>query len=340
MKITKAHSLTGEEKKEAWEFLQNFDYIPYQQFPEYGFIEGLRSSFFIAREGNKIVGWLQVIEKKNILASIEFGPVGDDTGIAVSLLQEAFNHYKKKFFLIARWMPYWFSPNDYETVKGQIEKNFSFLSNSNLIHWASKRISLNEPEEVILKKFSENHRRNIKKGNSFSIECRVIAEKKIIENFIDGYVKMYQHRNLQVDHSAVSTSFNKLHEFLIASGKGFFMGAFKDDVLLGGLIIIYQGETAFYYKGYIDHEQRQMPINHVAFYQAILQSKQDNMQWFDFGGYAVDTTDEQLVNINKFKDGFKGELVQFSPSRMYGLNLLSRAAYSLLSLKNKILSRN
>jgi hypothetical protein len=332
-------SLTDEEKKEAWEFLQNFDYIPYQQFPEYGFIEGLRSSFFIAREGNKIVGWLQMIEKKNILASIEFGPLADSVEIIIALLQKAFNYYRRKFFLVVRWMPYWYAEEDSEMIRRQIEKKWPVLRNTNLIHWASKRISLDEPEEAILKKFSENHRRNIKKGNSFSIECRVIAEKKIIENFIDGYVKMYQHRNLQVDYSAVRTSFNKLHEFLVSSRKGFFMGAFKDDVLLGGLIIIYQGKTAFYYKGYIDHEQRQMPINHVAFYQAILQSKQDNMQWFDFGGYAVDTTDEQLVNINKFKDGFKGELVQFSPSRMYGLNLLSRAAYSLLSLKNKILSK-
>jgi hypothetical protein len=339
VKITKAHSLTGKEKEEAWEFLQKYNYIPYQQFPEYGFIEGLRSSFFIAREGNKIVGWLHVIEKKNILASIEFGPLGDSVEIIIALLQKAFNYYRRKFFLVVRWMPYWYAEEDAEMIRRQIEIKWPVLTNANLIHWASKRISLNEPEEAIFKKFSENHRRNIKKGNSFSIECRVIAEKKIIENFIDGYVKMYQHRNLQVDHSAVQASFNKLHEFLISSGRGFFMGAFKDDVLLGGLIIIYQGKTAFYYKGYIDHEQRQMPINHVAFYHAILQSKQNNMQWFDFGGYAVDTTDEQLVNINKFKDGFKGELVQFSPSRMYGLNLLSRAAYSLLSLKNKILSR-
>jgi hypothetical protein len=339
VKITKAHPLTGKEKEEAWEFLQKYNYIPYQLFPEYGFIEGLRSSFFIAREGNKIVGWLHVIEKKNILASIEFGPLGDSVEIIIALLQKAFNYYRRKFFLVVRWMPYWYAEEDSEMIRRQIEIKWPVLTNANLIHWASKRISLNEPEEAIFKKFSENHRRNIKKGNSFSIECRVIAEKKIIENFIDGYVKMYQHRNLQVDHSAVQASFNKLHEFLISSGRGFFMGAFKDDVLLGGLIIIYQGKTAFYYKGYIDHEQRQMPINHVAFYHAILQSKQNNMQWFDFGGYAVDTTDEQLVNINKFKDGFKGELVQFSPSRMYGLNLLSRAAYSLLSLKNKILSR-
>lgn len=339
MEITRTNSLTEEEKKEAWQFLNRFDYVPYQQFPEHCFIEGLKSSFFMAWEGGKMTGWLQVIEKKNILASIEFGPVASGKDVIAALLLEAFHYYRKKFFLFVRWMPYWHSEEEHETVRRQVGKRFRLLSNNSLIHWASKRISLEGPEEDILKKFSENHRRNIRKATGFSIECNTIADQKTVDAFVEGYVKMYRHRNLAVDHAKVQASFHRLHAFLVSSGKGFFMGAFKDGVLFGGLIMIYQGKTAFYYKGYIDHEQRQMPINHAAFYQAILQSKKDGMQWFDFGGYAADTTDEQLVNINKFKDGFKGTLVRFPESGMYGLNLLSGVVSAGISLKNKILNK-
>lgn len=339
MKITRTHFLSEEDKKNAWQFLHKFDYIPYQQFPEHSPIEGVKSGFFVAKEEDKIIGWLQVIEKKNILASIEFGPLGDSNAVVTALLQEALRYYRKKLFLAVRWMPYGYEDAGYENIRQQIEKKFQPLKNDSLLHWASKRILLSEPGEVILKKFSENHRRNIKKGASFSMECRILFDKKRISDFIEGYVKMYRHRNLAVDEKRIRSSFSKLHEFLTSSGMGFFIGVFRDDVLLGGLIIIYQGKTAFYYKGYMDHDHRQMPVNHVAFYQAILQSKQNGMQWFDFGGYAIDTADEQLININKFKDGFKGELFQFPPSRLYGLNPISKALYSVLSLKNKILKR-
>jgi lipid II:glycine glycyltransferase (peptidoglycan interpeptide bridge formation enzyme) len=111
------------------------------------------------------------------------------------------------------------------------------------------------------------------------------------------------------------------------------MGAFKEDELLGGLIIIFQGDTAFYYKGYIDHDKRSMPINHLAFYTAMIYSRDKNMKWFDLGGYATGTMDKQLLNINKFKDGFKGELVEFSKTQMIGLNILSKPAYALMSIK-------
>jgi lipid II:glycine glycyltransferase (peptidoglycan interpeptide bridge formation enzyme) len=207
------------------------------------------------------------------------------------------------------------------------------MDSSRLIHWSSKRISLDEDAETIFKKFSENHRRNIKKATSLQIECRKIVSKPEMDAFIRGYIQMYRHRKLDVDAVAVENSFSKLFEYVTRHKSGFFIGAFRGDDLLGGLIVIFQGNTAFYYKGYIDHEQRKVPINHLAFYEAILLSKEDNLHWFDFGGYASNTTDEQLVNINKFKDGFKGTTVEFPKTQMIGLNYFSGWVQSLLSLK-------
>jgi hypothetical protein len=326
--------LTEENKKTVWDFLERFEYIPYQQFPEYSSIEGMPCRYFIAKEQHSIIGWLQVIEKKNMLAVIEFGPLGNNVKTIEALFFFALQYYKRRFFSLIRWMPYWYQQIEYEIIYEALRKHFRLLNSSKLISWSSKRISLHEEAETIFKKFSENHRRNIKKAAGLQIECRKINGQTETNAFINGYIKMYQYRKLNIDTVSVQKSFSRLFLYLTTHKKGFFMGAFKEGVLLGGLIIIFQGKTAFYYKGYIDHEQRKMPINHLAFYQAILQSKEEYMQWFDFGGYASNTIDEQLININKFKDGFKGTLIVFPKTEMIGLNYFSGCMNALLSLKS------
>lgn len=336
MDITIKTSLNTEERKEVWDFLKEFRYVPYHQFPEYPSIEGLKATAFIARKDKQVIGWVQVIEKGSMLAAIEFGPLAINESSVSALLIHVVQHYRKKFFFILRWMPYWYTPSSFEQICAQAGAKVSFINAANLRRWSSRRISLSDSGEIILKKFSENHRRNIKKAMGLQLKCEIIKDNTTIKMFADGYVNMYQHRNLKINNSDVMHLFTKLHEYFQETGKGFFIGAFKEDVLLGGIVMIYQGDTALYYKGYINHEQRQMPINHVVFYNAILFCKEDKMQWFDLGGYAADTKNDQLININKFKDGFRGEPVNFPESKIIGLNLLSKMAYLALSLKNKL----
>jgi hypothetical protein len=332
--ITTLSQLTEDDKNAVWIFLKQFDYIPYQQFPEYAEVENLSCKYFIAKDHSGVItGWVQVIEKRNLLAVIEFGPLATNAETVKNLFLFILRHYKKKYFLLTRWVPYCYDPSAYEMIGDSIKNHFRFVNSPNLIHWSSKRIALPDEADIIFKKFSENHRRNIKKAAGLQIECRKIGSKIELNTFIQGYITMYQHRKLKVDPIAIHNSFSRLFQYLAESKKGFFIGAFKGKDLLGGLVIIFQGKTAFYYKGYIDHEQRKMPINHIAFYNAILLAKEENMNWFDFGGYALGTTDEQLININKFKDGFKGEFVEFPKTRMIGLSFISRWIHSLLSLK-------
>jgi hypothetical protein len=67
---------------------------------------------------------------------------------------------------------------------------------------------------------------------------------------------------------------------------------------------------------------RQMPdrrhrnlISHANRYLHFLDMmflKEQGIESLDLGGYAKDTTDEQLQHINEFKDGFGGKLVEMS----------------------------
>lgn len=336
MKVTIAVSshLSEQDTSEIWQFLQQFSYIPYQQFPEYPQIEEISTRYFVAKNNNGVAGWVQVVEKKRILAVIEFGPIANSSEITKELLLFVTQYYKKHHYLFLRWVPYCYENEVYKELCVELQSRYRLMDSSKLIHWSSKRISLAPDAETILKNFSENHRRNIKKAAGLKIECRKISNAAEIETFVNGYAAMYQHRKLHVDPPAVRNSFKKLYHYLKETDRGFFIGAFKENILLGGLIIIFQGTNAFYYKGYIDHEQRTLPINHIAFYEAIVKAKDKNMQWFDFGGYASNTSDEQLQNINRFKDGFKGALIDFPKTQMIGLNYLSRLVHSFLSLKS------
>jgi hypothetical protein len=50
-------------------------------------------------------------------------------------------------------------------------------------------------------------------------------------------------------------------------------------------------------------------MNRYLHFQDMLYFKELNYKVYDMGGYAYETKDEVLQNINKFKDGFGGNLV-------------------------------
>ena len=53
-------------------------------------------------------------------------------------------------------------------------------------------------------------------------------------------------------------------------------------------------------------------------------SKNEGMLIYDFGGYAPNTKDKDLQDINKFKDGFGGELKRESYYIPYPIWLLRK----------------
>lgn len=339
MRITELNLQDNDEKNRVWGFLNQFDYIPFQQFPEYSFLEDLPVRGWIASEGEKIIGWVEVTEKRRILALIQFGPVSVNDEAILALLEYVVNHYKNHLFWLVQWMPYCYSQEIFERVSSKIQGRVSLIQPKGEIHWSSKRISIMEPGGNILKKFSENHRRSIRKATAADIKCTIIEDIFEVKRFTDGYIRMYCHRKLHVDAGKTKQSFLRLYQYLKNTKKGFFLGAFKGTELLGGVIIIYQGKSAFYYKGYMDHEKRQLPVNHISFYNAILQAQKDKMLWFDFGGYALNTNEKQVMNINRFKDGFKGELISFPGTSIIGLRKFWRAVYHGIRFKRKLWNR-
>lgn len=95
-------------------------------------------------------------------------------------------------------------------------------------------------------------------------------------------------------------------------------------------------DTAFYLAGYAHPNHRKLPINHLAFYNAIEYSQSKQIENFDLGGYALNTINEQLININKFKNGFNGNIVN-NPNTLYFVNsLFLKKIVAIPFITNKI----
>jgi hypothetical protein len=327
-------SLTANQKKRVWNFLETLQYVSFQQFPDHGWLETGCSIFFIAECGGIITGFASIDVKRSILASLVHGPLAASSATGLLMLDFILRYLKKRKFLLFRWMP---PPGiaAIESEAGQLLSKYGkFLPAEKEIHWTTTHISLAQDEQSLLKSFSENHRRSIKKAKNISYEVTEVTDQKKIKEFAEGYIKMYRHRGNAVNSDLAKIQFQHLFDFFKITNRGFFITAMHEGKMLGGICVIYTGNSAFYHKGFIDHTYNKMPINHLVFFEAMLKAKRDGMSQFDMGGYAPDTLNEQIANINRFKNGFKGQLITFPQTRLLSLNLLGTFLYKVRRMIN------
>ena len=65
-------------------------------------------------------------------------------------------------------------------------------------------------------------------------------------------------------------------------------------------------------------------MNRFLHFEDMIYAKKMNMLKYDFGGYAINTDDKELLDINKFKDGFGGKLKRESNYLPYPIWLWRR----------------
>ncbi|XZF12581.1 GNAT family N-acetyltransferase [Chitinophagaceae bacterium MMS25-I14] len=168
--------------------------------------------------------------------------------------------------------------------------------------------------------FSKHHQRAVRKAEKSGIQVRMITSEKEAAAFADIYIRMYRHRGLHVDpgalHAAVTALQQRFTDCEYADGA--LWGIYTPgNVLAGGIIVTVTGDTAFYYMGSTDPEQRSLPLLHIAFMNVIDECRRKGVRYFDFGGFAAyATADSQEEKINRFKIQFGGELIAYMP-RLY-----------------------
>jgi lipid II:glycine glycyltransferase (peptidoglycan interpeptide bridge formation enzyme) len=159
----------------------------------------------------------------------------------------------------------------------------------------------------------DGHKRTIKKGRKLGITVDVVRDKDELVSFIEIYSKMCKARKIDEGELSAENIF-EIYNYLIKNNKGqILIAKDKDNVILGGVVLVYQGITVRGLKGTSDDDKRKLPITHLVLYEAIKLSKMNGFKYFDFWGYNHFAEENNHVYyINYFKKGFGGYYTFFA----------------------------
>jgi lipid II:glycine glycyltransferase (peptidoglycan interpeptide bridge formation enzyme) len=149
-------------------------------------------------------------------------------------------------------------------------------------------------------------------------------------------------KNRQIDGGGLSSGNVKdIYSYLIENNKGqILLAKDKDNVVLGGAILTYQGISVRYSVGASDPDRRDLPVLHIVLYDAILRAKKDNFKYFDFWGYNHFAEEkDQVYYINHFKKGFGGYYTFFAKKMNIDLVPFGTKIFELLSFIRKVITR-
>jgi lipid II:glycine glycyltransferase (peptidoglycan interpeptide bridge formation enzyme) len=289
----------------------------FEQNPDWNQLLNGENKYFIFRKGEEIISYTIVQFPQRRVAHIPFGPISVSKTVAVKSLKLIIEHFRqKKFYYLSIQL---FGPvsNATEFIEYKLNSEYDIKYFFDRRNWSTSIIDLEKDIQSIIKNFSTNHKRSVKKAKKLDIVGRVIKESGEIEKFNDIYIRMYRSRGRKVSRKNNLKFYHKLLEFFEDEKNGFFYGVFKDKEMIGGIIIIIQGDTGFYYHAATDPDKRKLPIQHLGIVSLLEKLQARGIKKFDFGGYnhLVDKKD-QVFNINRFKDGFTREYV-FYPKLMY-----------------------
>ncbi|NNE66280.1 MAG: GNAT family N-acetyltransferase [Pyrinomonadaceae bacterium] len=313
-------SITDIDREDVARLFGGQQEVSFRQFPEWDDLVKIsgRVLYFTYRKDDELVAFALLRFPTPRIANLEFGPVAvsaEDGLTALGEIIEAVKSSTSAWYLRVQ-LP-WQEGEVSEFVVRKIAKEHSFSTFEDKRNWASSVIDTTRSDEELMKSLSKNHKRSVKKAVKLGLVSRELITAEEVTAFNDIYCSMYKVRGETIDRDANLRDYLNLFEYFRESRNGFFYGVFEGDDLIGGMIIVKQGNYGFYHHSASDPTKRKLPVLHSAVFSVIEELRVRGMRYFDFGGYnhMVDESD-QVYNINRFKDGFTKEYTYY-PKLMY-----------------------
>lgn len=332
------YELDNNEITEVRKFCDRIDYCSIEQ--SLGWTKIFYRSkicYFMLMDEKGLSSFCQINESyKN--AHIFFGPVCCDKELMVTSVNEIINYYKSKGFYYLDIQMYYKTCYDTDYVEYKLNKQHKIRTRFNQESTKSSiEIDLTESVDEINSHIRKGHWSDIKKALKLGIKVDVVHDADDLIAFSDVYTKMCRVRKL--DEGELSAAImNAVQKYLTENKKGQIL-IVKDNLgkVLGGVILVYQGLTVRFYKGTSDPDRRDVPILHLALYEAIMRAKAENFRFFDFWGFNHFAKEgDQIYNINKFKKGFGGYYTFFAKKMHIDLVPFGSYLFKLLLAVRKI----
>lgn len=316
----------------------NSSYRFFHQDPEWLIRDPEKKPVLIAwDDSGKIISYAGLDEKPFRTIHISFGPViGNPQDLPDVLLQAVKWLKAKGYWRLAMQLPIPEEEGGNE-LAGNLSKLISFRTSQNFFNWKSWWLSIDKEPSELFKSFSHHHQKSIKQGLKHAITFKPVTTAEQARKLSELYIEMYQHRKLPVIEKETHQLFFNICNYIRECNKGLMLEAVLDDQTVGGVVIIFQGKTAYYYLGVTTIKyKRSIPILYPAFYHIMEYCWKSGITIFDFGGIDPSAQKgDSMFTINSFKMGFGGKLINYPDQLVFDLNpLLSRGIEKGIQVRN------
>ena len=332
MSVIFTSTLTSAQHNDILSLYHKIEVVSIEQYP--GFMEANTERpalhYLQYDDQGKITAYSQIDVRRFRIATISFGPLALSTDAYLEALLNIKSYCLTHLVPILRITPPYFISGFGEAYYDDLRRRLHFENSDQEINWSTLILSTEAPEEEIFKKFADNHKQSIKKAIKMGLQSQKLTDPDMIDTFSAQHSDMYEKRGLKVDRDKNKQRFRSLYNFFEKNNLGYFVIVRENETVIGGVCCIVQGNTARYLEGYSHPDYRKYPISHLALYEAIKIAKSRGLRFFDFGGYANNVQEgDQLYAINKFKEAFRGELVNYPKTMLIYTLPLAKWLYSL-----------
>lgn len=297
---------------------QSQELVAMEQYPGWLALSEPGSSIthFFLSNGDTLQAYAQILERFGLIAQIEFGPIAINNEMIVAAIKKIVAYYQETKFISVTIQLGMLVGSSSEYIENELNTTLKYSQYNNRENWSSISIDLSKSTDEIFNDFASRHKGSIKKAIKKELNV-VPVDQNMLTEFTMQYCQMYRARGLAIDETSTSKSFQNIWKFFEEQNRGLFLGVLKDDQIIGGVIIAFQGNTARYYKGYSNPEHRHLPISPLALYEAMKIAKELGLAYFDLGGYNHNVNDnDPVAKINMFKRGFSKNYIYY-PRKMY-----------------------
>ena len=323
--------LTIAELENAKLLFRQTKFSAFSQNPEFSNVIGKNSLHILLYDEStfSMIGYALVDIKKKILATISFGPLCADENLFHELADSCIRVLQNYGIKIIRFQPPLLQKNIWQATFEKLQNRFNIFYLPSELNWSTLILDISPPEEILIKSFSENHRRSLKKAKNEELVIEQVSDLNKMNDFAEGLCKMYAARKIPYNSEIEKERLKNLFAFAVEEKNGLILEVRKQTQLLGGIILIKHNNSIFYLIGFSDPDFKNIPVNHLLFLKSFEKAKSFGCNYFDFGGYGRSgQADSQVLNINRFKDGFKGRRIDHPDTILIARNSFYKFIYT------------
>lgn len=312
--------LTDKEKEEILIFFKRTKFQSHYNNPYWPeFVEPYKQPLFISLYENSELVSFAIVYTRMSLCILKFGPVVENPNAIDGIIVQIAKYLKeKKYGLLTIQFPFFSDLAVNTHLLDRMHREYKIESGEK--GWSTIMIALRSKNiEEIFKAFSKGHKSSIKKAIKDGVEVRLIDNKDDLTKLANIYDDMHHRKGLIVPLPDSKSAFDKIFK----SGLGVFAGVYKGADLLGGTVFVSEGNQFLYKFGATDVKYFDVSVLHLAIYEMIKYALETKHDVVDLCGYTPDTKEGSYAfGINRFKKGFGGEVVEYTPLVSVKLNNL------------------